>query len=50
MENIYHRRQPSSRLERLLARFAKAHAQQGKPTFPVDLVLNADIELARARN
>lgn len=49
MEKVHHRRQPSSRLERLLARFANAHTQGGRPTFPVDLVLNADVELNWAR-
>ncbi len=50
METICHGRQPSSRLERLLARFAKAHTQHGRSTFPVDLVLHADVELAWARD
>lgn len=50
MRSAYPRRQPSGRLERLLARFVKAHMQDGRPTFPVDLVLNADLELAWARD
>lgn len=50
MESTYRRRQPSSRLERLLARLMQAHTQHDRPAFPVDLVLNADLELARARD
>ncbi|SEE47510.1 hypothetical protein [Jiangella alba] len=49
MENINDHRQLHSRVERLLTRFVKARTQHGGPTFPVDLVHNADVEVAHIR-
>ncbi len=45
MEITYLRRQPSSRLERLLGRLVSARKRTRRPRFPVDLVLNADVRL-----
>lgn len=43
------RRQPSSRSERQLAQLVEAHTQPRRPTFPLDVVFNADVEFVPAR-
>lgn len=42
MEITYRRRQPVSRLERLLARLVREPRQPTRPTIRIDLVLDAD--------
>lgn len=43
--DITHLRQPSSRLERLLARPVEAHIRPRRPQYPLDLVWSLDVEI-----
>lgn len=42
---ITHRREPSSWLERILARLAGSVARLGRPSFPHDIVWNVDVDI-----
>jgi hypothetical protein len=48
METTYRRRQPASRLERLLARLLLGHPRHRHSEARVDLVHGEDIELRQA--
>jgi hypothetical protein len=46
--DMTHLRQPSSRLERLLAPPAQADTRPRRPTFPLDLAWNVEVEIILA--